>query len=274
LLEACVSNQFVVSSDDADGDQVTFQLLDAPAGATINKDSGKFQWTPTGEQIGIQSFIISVLDSFGANNSKRITLTVQDTTPPVIVVPQDISVNSAETPAIIDIGNATASDLVSSIDQIIISNDAPASGFLSGETIVTWYAVDKVGNSASGLQTVIVKNFCLDIDGHGEADALTDGLLIIRFLFGLEGDSLIKSVVKKDSPRSTSEEITNWLNQGISFLDVDDNNKSDALTDGLLIVRFLFGLQGQSLINNAVDTKTGNRVTAQEIETYLNSLMP
>ena len=35
----------------------------------------------------------------------------------------------------------------------------------------------------------------LDIDGNGSYDALTDGLLILRYLFGLSGDSLIAGVV-------------------------------------------------------------------------------
>ena len=35
----------------------------------------------------------------------------------------------------------------------------------------------------------------LDVDGNGEIDALTDGLLTLRYLFGLQGDTLINGVV-------------------------------------------------------------------------------
>ena len=46
-----------------------------------------------------------------------------------------------------------------------------------------------------------------DIDGNGQIDALTDGLLMLRYLFGLEGDTLINGVVADDATRTTAEEI-------------------------------------------------------------------
>ena len=46
-----------------------------------------------------------------------------------------------------------------------------------------------------------------DVDGNGEIDALSDGMLILRYLFGLEGDTLISGVVAQDATRSTAEEI-------------------------------------------------------------------
>ena len=47
----------------------------------------------------------------------------------------------------------------------------------------------------------------LDVDGNGQIDALTDGLLILRYLFGLEGDTLIAGVVAQDATRTTAVEI-------------------------------------------------------------------
>ena len=35
----------------------------------------------------------------------------------------------------------------------------------------------------------------LDIDGDGESKPLTDGLLLIRYLFGFSGDSLISGAI-------------------------------------------------------------------------------
>ena len=46
-----------------------------------------------------------------------------------------------------------------------------------------------------------------DIDGNGYMDALTDGLLALRYLFGLQGDTLINGVVASDATRKTAEEI-------------------------------------------------------------------
>ena len=47
----------------------------------------------------------------------------------------------------------------------------------------------------------------------------------------------------------------------------------DALTDGLLTLRYLFGLQGDTLINGVV-AGDATRKTAEEIEAHLETLMP
>ena len=46
-----------------------------------------------------------------------------------------------------------------------------------------------------------------DIDGNGQIDALTDGLLMLRYLFGLEGDTLITGVIAQDATRTSSADI-------------------------------------------------------------------
>jgi hypothetical protein len=51
----------------------------------------------------------------------------------------------------------------------------------------------------------------LDIDGNNQVDALTDGLLILRYVFGLRGDVLIAGVVGGDATRTTAEEIEAYL---------------------------------------------------------------
>ena len=43
------------------------------------------------------------------------------------------------------------------------------------------------------------QNLTLDIDGDGEFDALTDGLLVIRSMFGLSGDALIDRVLGQNA---------------------------------------------------------------------------
>ena len=56
-------------------------------------------------------------------------------------------------------------------------------------------------------------------------------------------------------------------------LDIDDNKQSDALTDGLMIIRYLFGLRGNSLISSAVGPNA-QRTMVMDIENYLKSLTP
>jgi len=62
-------------------------------------------------------------------------------------------------------------------------------------------------------------------------------------------------------------------NQPIQQLDVDDNGDVDALTDGLLILRYMFGYGGDALINGAI-AEGATRTSSAEIEAYLEALIP
>ena len=52
-----------------------------------------------------------------------------------------------------------------------------------------------------------------DIDGDGESKALTDGLLLIRYLFGFTGDSLVQGALAEGAERKTAEEIEAYLSE-------------------------------------------------------------
>ena len=58
--------------------------------------------------------------------------------------------------------------------------------------------------------TLARADFNLDIDDDGKTTALTDGLLIIRHLFGFSGDSLITGAVATDANRQSPEAITEY----------------------------------------------------------------
>jgi hypothetical protein len=58
-----------------------------------------------------------------------------------------------------------------------------------------------------------------------------------------------------------------------SSFDVDGDGSTDALTDGLPILRYLFGVRGTSLTHNAIGSGA-LRTTAAQIETYLRGLSP
>ena len=58
-----------------------------------------------------------------------------------------------------------------------------------------------------------------------------------------------------------------------SPLDLDQNGSFDALTDALILLRYAFGLRGDSLISNAV-ASDANRTTAEDIEAHIQSLLP
>jgi hypothetical protein len=111
----------------------------------------------------------------------------------------------------------------------------------------------------------------LDVDRDGEVEALTDGLLILRYLFGFTGGTLVNGAVDNDCTRCEAGAIEAYLDSLGLTLDVDDNGETDALTDGLLILRFLFGFTGNPLVAGAVAVDC-DRCDAIEIEPYLAGL--
>ena len=121
--------------------------------------------------------------------------------------------------------------------------------------------------------SLAVSTETLDVDGNGKAEALTDGLLIIRRLFGFSGAVLIDRAIANDAVLTTAEAIVARVQQMDSILDVDGDGKVEALTDGLLIIRYLFGFRGNVLVANAIGSGA-TRTTASQIEEYLAALVP
>lgn len=132
------------------------------------------------------------------------------------------------------------------------------------------------GTDPTDAESHPVSSFNLDIDGNGEAKALTDGLMVIRYVFGFTGDTLISNAIAPDATRTTAAEIEAYLGTGVSgdiALDIDGNGEAKALTDGLMVIRYVFGFTDDTLISNAI-APDATRTTAAEIETYLGQLMP
>jgi beta-glucanase (GH16 family) len=111
-----------------------------------------------------------------------------------------------------------------------------------------------------------------DIDLNGEADALTDGLLMLRHAFGLEGDALLNGAVATDSPLSDAGVMDN-MSATMVIADIDGNGTVDALTDALMLLRYLFDLNGEALVKDAVATDA-TRSTHEDIQQYLEAYMP
>jgi len=113
----------------------------------------------------------------------------------------------------------------------------------------------------------------IDLDGNDQYDALTDGLLLLRGMFGLDGSALVTGTIASDAVYNESVDIESRIEMLGDLADIDGNGDIDALTDGLLTLRYLFGLQGDTLINGVV-AGDATRTTAEEIEAHLEALMP
>jgi subtilisin family serine protease len=128
------------------------------------------------------------------------------------------------------------------------------------------------GFSGTPLKTTVNVN-SLDIDGNGDIDALSDGLLILRSMFGLTGEPLILNAVPTSAKYTSAADIEARISGLGLLLDVDGDSKIDPLSDGLLILRYIFGLTGTSLTNGLISTDA-TRTTPQAIEDYLSKLAP
>ncbi len=95
---------------------------------------------------------LSVADASYARDGKLQTLTVVDTTPPVVTAPPDATVEcAAPTGTSVDLGTASATDVCDA--SLTLEKDAPAV-FALGTTTVTWSARDDSNNVGSRAQRV------------------------------------------------------------------------------------------------------------------------
>jgi hypothetical protein len=112
-----------------------------------------------------------------------------------------------------------------------------------------------------------------DFDQNGRVDALTDGLLFLRYAFNLRGSLLVgDGVVASDSPLTTAE-IQSNLEKAEVIMDIDGNGSIGALSDGLLLLRYMFGIPDEMLVNGVI-AADASRSSAEDISQHIELYMP
>jgi hypothetical protein len=111
-----------------------------------------------------------------------------------------------------------------------------------------------------------------DFDGSCHADALTDGLILLRAGFDLRGEYLISNVMHPDATLTASE-VEARIEKAVSITDIDSNGGFDALTDGLLLLRYLFDFRDQNLVSDVL-SQTATRTSGDAIAQYIEQYMP
>jgi len=97
---------------------------------------------------------------------------------------------------------------------------------------------------------------------------------MLRYLFGFRGTALIDNAVDPAGSRTGAAEIAAFLDGGRqSVLDVDASGTADALTDGVMILRDLFGFTGSALVEDAL-APTAGRTDPDEIAALLDHFDP
>ncbi len=137
-------------STDPDGDLLTY-TWDGPFGMATGESpivNMPMNTSPT-----IANVTLTVSDST-ETNTDNVIITVQDTTPPAITAPDDVSVEQTSfSGTSVTLGTPTVSDICDA--NPVVTNDAPAL-FPQGSTTVTWTATDASGNFNTAKQTVTV----------------------------------------------------------------------------------------------------------------------
>jgi hypothetical protein len=91
--------------------------------------------------------------------------------------------------------------------------------------------------------------------------------------YGLNPTDASDALLDQDNDGLTALEEYEAGTIPLKILDIDANGSVDALTDGLIILRYLFGLRGDNLVNSAT-ASDAMRNDAADVEAYIESLMP
>ena len=79
---------------------------------------------------------------------------------------------------------------------------------------------------------------------------------------------MIDGAVGEAADRSSAESLADYLDRVRDGLDIDGDGEPRALTDGLLLIRYLFGFRDEALISGAVGDGATRR-SAKEIEEFI-----
>ena len=111
----------------------------------------------------------------------------------------------------------------------------------------------------------VTQGCVLDIDGNQTISATTDGLMLLRAMLGLTGTSVTAGATAPGAPRTTWQQIAPFVH--LAALDIDGNGATAPASDGVMLLRAMFGLTGTAVTDGAV---VGGRTWA-DIRNYLNT---
>ncbi|MAR59095.1 MAG: hypothetical protein CMK34_03665 [Porticoccaceae bacterium] len=276
-----------VTATDADSSNISFTVSGTELAIT---SAGILSFKVPPDYEVKSSYSATVTASDGANQATQaitVSVTDIDDTAPVFISSAIFIVPENK----LTIGTVMATDADSSSISFTVSGtelEITSAGVLSfvsapDREIKSYYsatvtASDGANESSQNISVTVTEasdidnpTSSIDIDGNNKFDALTDGLLLLRSMFGISGDSLIQGVIADDATFVTPLDIQERIQSIGSELDIDNNGSVDALTDGLLILRYLFELRGDMLLNGVVANNAA-RSSAAEIESYLSAL--
>ncbi len=104
--------------------------------------------------VGVHKITWTATDSNGRSSTAEQTITITDTTAPVITLPADVTKEATGPTTPVDVGQATAIDLAA--DSVTITRNPTDNAFAVGVHKITWTATDASSNEATATQTVTI----------------------------------------------------------------------------------------------------------------------
>ncbi|PNW57944.1 UNVERIFIED_CONTAM: hypothetical protein BEN50_06805 [Euhalothece sp. KZN 001] len=276
---------------------------------TIDQQTGELQFVQEPDfenpesQNGTNTYEVEVTatNNFALSDSETIAVTVTDINESPLIISDTTTVEVKENTTEVLSVNASDPDVNDTItfsltggeDQGLFTiarqagtlrfleapnfeNPASASGDNNYQVEVTAQdSKDLTDVQIININVIDFDDWSLDIDGNGKINPLSDGIMTVRFLFGgaFAKDDLINDAISEDATRSF-EEITDYLKEGVDqgFLDIDGNGEVEALSDGIIAVRYLLGnaFAGEALIDGAISPDSP--LSLEEIQANLADL--
>lgn len=149
--EIGVDYQYSVEAFDADGDEISYELLGAPTSMTID-ELGIINWVPDSFSVGTHSITIRAVDTFGLFTEQQYFLTIIEPTPgnlpPIITSKPDVITGVGEDYVYQIIASDPNDDL---LNYLLV--DSPVGMNISSEGLITWKSID-VGLEIIKIQVV------------------------------------------------------------------------------------------------------------------------
>jgi hypothetical protein len=109
-------------------------------------------------------------------------------------------------------GNPAGGELQVNSHFTYAQGDTAVAASASGDFVVTWASYLQDGDEFGVFLQRFASSFVIDVDGDGALLPLTDGLLLLRFLFGFTGNVLVNGAVNlAGCTRCTAAEIEAFL---------------------------------------------------------------
>lgn len=138
-----------------------------------------------------------------------------------------------------------------------------------GSCAVTINGATKV-NATLTLAPLITR--ILDIDANALHRPESDGVIILRYLFGCTESALTANALGAGATRTGEPQTTTYLIDILPLLDADGNGRVQASSNGLVIVRKLLGLTGTTITQGAMGV--GATRPPVDFDAYIQALKP